>query len=130
MNGRALARRIWIWAPLLAYLSLIFYLSSRSQVPWAASYPDKLLHGFEYAGLAVLTARALNDGLVRRIPENRLGIVFVACVAYGISDEFHQYFVPGRSSDYRDVLADACGTAIILAVLWLGQRTILAKWAA
>ncbi len=130
MNGPALARRVWIWAPLLAYLALIFYLSSRSQVPWAADYPDYLLHAFEYAGLAVLAARALNDGLVRRVPESRLRTVFVACVAYAISDEIHQYFVPGRSSDYRDVLADACGAAIILAVLWVGQRTILAKWAA
>jgi VanZ family protein len=28
---------------------------------------------------------------------------------YGVSDEFHQYFVPGRSVEALDVLADALG---------------------
>jgi VanZ family protein len=31
---------------------------------------------------------------------------------YGISDEIHQYFVPGRVMDWTDAVADTCGIAL------------------
>lgn len=46
-----------------------------------------------------------------------------ACVIYAVSDEFHQYFVPGRSCEVRDVCIDSLGALtgilIIFAVLFL-----------
>jgi VanZ family protein len=41
--------------------------------------------------------------------QQQLWLVALAVMLYGISDEFHQYFVPGRSVDVYDVLADALG---------------------
>ena len=32
---------------------------------------------------------------------------FLLCVLYAISDEIHQYFIPGRSCEFRDVLIDS-----------------------
>jgi VanZ family protein len=40
---------------------------------------------------------------------------WLAVVAFGISDEWHQSFVPGRSADVLDVLADAAGGALGVA---------------
>ena len=37
---------------------------------------------------------------------------------YAITDEVHQYFVPGRSCELRDVLIDACGVAVGVAIVW------------
>ena len=39
---------------------------------------------------------------------------------YAISDEFHQYFVPGRSCELRDVCIDSAGVAVgcIIAALF------------
>lgn len=33
-------------------------------------------------------------------------------VLYALSDEFHQFFVPGRAADWRDVVVDALGAAL------------------
>src|SRR6267142_894986 len=68
----------------LAYVVLIFYLSSLSQIPWAAAYPDYLEHSVEYLGLAVLMARALNNGLTRSVSSRTLLIAFGFCVSDAI----------------------------------------------
>ena len=119
MISRAALRWVWVWGPVAAYLGLIFYLSGQSNVGWATPYPDVLLHAAEYSVLGVLLARGLNDGLARAVPDRRLVLTWVLCVAYAASDEYHQAFVPGRSSDWRDVLSDAAGTAAGLALLSL-----------
>ena len=36
-------------------------------------------------------------------------LTIVCATVYGISDEFHQWFVPGRTADVHDVMADAIG---------------------
>ena len=41
---------------------------------------------------------------------------------YAVSDEVHQYFVPGRSCELRDMLIDACGVAVGAAALWRLSR--------
>jgi len=125
MSLRRILQALWIWGPLVAYLVLIFYLSSLSQIPWAASYPDYLEHSVEYFGLAILAARALNHGLLRPVPPRTLLIAFVLCVAYASLDELHQYFVPNRLADVHDVLSDAVGAGIGLGALHAGRRVLV-----
>ena len=115
---------LWMWGPLFAYLALIFYLSSLTQVSWAAAYPDYLEHSMEYFGLAVLMARALNNGLTRPATTRTLLIAFCLCVGYAISDEIHQYFVPNRFSDVTDVASDAIGAGAGLLALHFGHRLL------
>jgi VanZ family protein len=118
-------RAAWRWGPVAAYLALIFYLSAQSQVAWAGPYPDVVLHAAEYCVLAVLLARGLNDGMGRAVPDRLHLLTWTLCVLYAISDEIHQFFVPGRSSDWRDVLSDAAGAALGLAALAIVQRWYL-----
>lgn len=42
----------------------------------------------------------------------RLGFSLLIGVLYAVSDEIHQYFVPGRSCDVRDMLIDSAGVAV------------------
>jgi len=119
--------RAWVWGPVAAYLGLIFHLSAQSSVSWATPYPDVILHAAEYSVLGVLLARGLNDGLARSVPDGRLVLTWFLCVIYAVSDEYHQAFVPGRSSDWRDVLSDAAGTAAGLALLSLVQDHLLPR---
>ncbi len=48
------------------------------------------------------------------------------CVAYAISDEIHQFFVPGRSFQISDILTDTAGiitgTAIVIGIILLIKR--------
>ena len=69
---------------------------------------DKLFHLVVFGILGFLVMGTLQT------PQNgyrqqQLWLVALAVMLYGISDEFHQYFVPGRSVDVYDVLADALG---------------------
>jgi len=124
MHVRGALHALWMWGPLLAYVALIFYLSSLSQIPWASAYPDYLEHSMEYFGLAVLTARALNSGLTQAVPSRTLLIALCLCVGYAISDEIHQKFVPNRFADITDVVSDAIGAGAGLLVLHLGHRVL------
>jgi VanZ family protein len=119
-----LLRGLWIWGPVAAYVFIIFYLSSQSQIPWASPYPDYVGHTLEYAGLAVLVARALNDGLLRPVPPRRLGLSLLLCSSCGAADELYQRLTPDRFSDVLDLLSDAGGAALALAALWLLQRAL------
>jgi len=51
---------------------------------------------------------------------------FLICFIYAISDEVHQYFVPGRSMEARDVLIDSSG-AIIGILITVGIIAIYRK---
>ena len=43
--------------------------------------------------------------------------------AYAVTDEIHQYFVPGRSCEVRDVVIDSCGVLVgALIVAKLARR--------
>lgn len=41
-------------------------------------------------------------------------------IVYAISDEVHQYFIPGRSCEIRDMFIDICGglCALLIIKLW------------
>jgi VanZ family protein len=121
---RGFLHRAWIWGPVAGYLGLIYYLSSRPQVSWATPYPDKLLHALEYMALALLLARGLNNGILKPMPARRLLLAWVLCLAYALSDEIHQSFVPNRSSDWRDVAADAVGAVAGLAGVTMAGRLL------
>ena len=127
MNPLELLRRIGIWVPVAIYLFLIFYFSSLSRVRWATAYPDFLLHGLEYLGLAVLLVRALNRGLATPVPRGRQALTLFLCTLCGTFDEAFQMLTPDRLADYRDVISDATGAAIGLLLVWLGQRLLLRR---
>ena len=99
-------------------MAAIFYLSSQSSPPGPGGVPDYVLHGVEYAGLAVVTFRALAGGLPARVTGTRALLALLITVAYGVSDELHQRFVPLRTADVRDVGADVAGALIGLFLCW------------
>lgn len=103
------------WAPVAAYMVGIFLLSSVSRVPRAPSGTDKVVHVALYVGLALTVLRALAGRLRGPLSARHLLLAVIVTVAYGASDEFHQRFVPNRSSDVMDLVADGCGALIAAA---------------
>jgi len=93
-------------------MSAIFYFSSQSQpMPQLTEHVwDKLLHTIEYTGLAVLVFRAVSGEGLGKWSAAVATIVLVS--AYGAYDEWHQMFVPMRSSDIYDWLTDTLAAAI------------------
>ena len=117
---------LWL-VPAGAYAGLIFYLSSQpNPLPeLTLRVSDKLLHATEYGGLAALLVLGL-DRVFRPAPL-RLGAWSAGLASlYGASDEFHQWFVPSRSSEVADWVADTTGAALAATVLVL----VLRRWRA
>lgn len=89
----------------------------------------KCAHMAEYAALAFLLC-AFIVYVWRSAPFYRAALIawFIATL-YGVSDEIHQLFVPGRSGALKDVLFDAAGAAIgVLALaVFLGIVRIWKK---
>ena len=99
------------WLPVYLYAGLIFLLSAQSAPPFhpRVLHLDKLLHLLEYGILGFLIARACKHSTSSVLRLNfRIFAVLIA-FAYGISDELHQYFVPGRKLEALDMLADGAG---------------------
>ena len=99
------------WLPVIVYCLLIFIQSSypaSDSLP-AFPYADKLAHGCGYALLGFLFYRAYRTTGVKNRMVALLVISALSAAAYGFSDEFHQYFVPSRTADILDALADAAG---------------------
>ncbi|HET7586233.1 MAG TPA: VanZ family protein [Gemmatimonadaceae bacterium] len=99
------------WIPPLLWLGVILVLTS---IPnprvGAVSVPgaDKLVHGALYAVLGWLTLRAAwQPGAGWRLA----ALLFLVVALVGAADEWHQRFIPGRSADPHDWLADATGAA-------------------
>ena len=101
----------WRWGIAASYAAAIVFASSRSSVPDLPGGPsDKLLHALAYAGLCVCVIVAATRGRWREATARVVLVSALACVLYGITDEGHQSFVPGRDASAGDVAADALGS--------------------
>jgi len=106
---------------------VIFIFSSISNLgPLPAGLSDKSGHSIGYAILGALLLRGLADGRPSGFTWWRCLLAVVLAAAYGITDEIHQAFVPGRTPDVMDVAADAVGAALAVgalgAVAWIARR--------
>jgi VanZ family protein len=113
------ARRFWLWAPVIAYMAAIFFVSNLQVAPLPEDVSDKTAHLWAYAGLAILSVRAVGGGLPCRVVWRVAWLALVIAGGYGIFDEVHQLFVSGRSGDVLDWYADMSGTVIGIGVCWL-----------
>lgn len=95
------------WGLLLAYMSLIFWFSHQPTLPMPMrfEFQDKVVHAIAYAIMGFLAAHAVSRGSHKR----RFWAAFVIACLYGVSDETHQYFVPGREASVADWIADVVG---------------------
>lgn len=121
-------RILFAWAPAALYMGVIWIVSSIEQPTFPIGlfpFRDKGVHTTEYAVLAFLLGHACLRTFEGR---PRLRVAFVAVmltVLWGFLDEMHQAFVPGRSADLLDLVADTIG-----ALVGVGGRFLLGTLAA
>jgi VanZ family protein len=91
-------------------MAMLFGFSSLSTLPSPPgdfSFYD--VHCAAYTGLGIVTARATGNGL-RNVSWRAVLAAIIISSVYGVLDEYHQRFVPGRSFDVLDMVADAIGS--------------------
>jgi VanZ family protein len=110
---------VGLWAPVVVYAAAIFTASSMPRPPLVDTVPDYALHGWAYAGLAFVILRALVCARWNEVTAARVLLTIVLASAYGLSDEIHQRFVPGRVFDLHDLVADTIGAAVVASAMYL-----------
>jgi VanZ family protein len=103
------------WTLAAVYAASLFYVSSlpSEEIPLGMPYHmDKVAHAVAYALLALLVCRAWRDP-----GTGSLVLIALLCAAYGVFNEMHQAYVPGRYTSAGDAVANAVG-AFAMALLW------------
>ena len=99
-------------------MAMLFVFSSFSKLP---TPPGGLsfyhAHIAAYAGLGALSTRAAAKGLHQVSFRAALVAILISSL-YGVTDEYHQLFVPGRTFDVLDMAADAFGSVVGAGAMW------------
>lgn len=119
-----MSRRLTLWTPAILWAAIIFALSARQFAPgYRPLFPhaDKLQHIGVYGVLGWLVSRPLRRSHDLSPARAALVALLIAAV-YAATDEWHQSFVPTRSADALDWIADAIGAALGQLPLWYESR--------
>lgn len=115
--------------PLVAWAVTIFLLSSFPQVSRVPLpyHLDKLAHAIVYGILAWTAQRAFfHQSWWAAGRKWSIALAIAFATLYGLTDEFHQSFVPGRVSSVLDLGADILGAIVATSLIaWLrraGER--------
>lgn len=118
----------------VVYCAGLFWLSSQSQPLEPIDLPDldKVAHFILYGGLAAIVSVGLRRSPDATPPVVQFFVPAAFAITYGLTDELHQYFVPDRSFDPFDLIADAFGALTVQAALCFGlwkipRRAVLGK---
>ncbi len=109
---------------MVSVMGMIFFLSHQpgdfAYLPPIAGL-DKVLHVFAYSILAGSFlyglqpfSRSFNHLII-----GAMAVIF--CIVYGIGDEYHQSFIPGRFASFWDVMADGLG-GLLAAGIWMRRE--------
>jgi VanZ family protein len=138
-------QRLWRYGPLIIWAALIFIGSGNVLAPSNTSivvravlwlFPQaseetlrlihliirKAGHLTEYAILALLAARAFRTSSRELLRRRWFWMSLLFVVAYSLSDEFHQSFVPSRGASIYDSMIDSLGGLAALALLAFKTR--------
>jgi VanZ family protein len=115
--------------PFFLIAGFIWFLSSQSILPQIKGILgfDKLQHLFAYLVLAGSLGLwfSSNQWQSHRLRTYLLTILITS--AYGVVDEIHQYFVPGRDCNVWDWMADTLGAALGALIIMLAGSRLLSK---
>lgn len=113
--------------PMMLVMVIIFFLSHTpgKDLPATINGLDKILHAIAYGTLAASCLYGMHPSARDKSSLWRGIAVVFFCFFFGLTDEFHQSFIPGRSPSWLDIAADTTGAALT-AFLWHWWRT---RWA-
>ena len=107
------------WVPVGIYALFIFSLSNRSYPEAQAVFSTRLFHPFEYLTLGIFLSCACYHLMRLKGPRFFFLTVQISGILYGISDELHQAFIPGRTARFSDVCIDSLSVAFGMGLFWI-----------
>lgn len=119
MAQRNIKSYLWYQLPAILWATAIFFESAipARNIPRFPLGFDKIVHATLFFIFCWLAHRALKFQNIEWLSRFSLFFALVGTALYGFSDEYHQFFVPGRTPDGYDLLADITGAAIYLLII-------------
>ena len=112
-------RLLHVWGPVAGLMIGLFVVSGMSAPPGLPGpLPDVAAHAIAYAVLGAAMLRAVAGADWSRMTGRGALLAVALTVCYGVTDEIHQSFVPGRTPELRDLAADAMGAATGAGLVW------------
>jgi VanZ family protein len=108
-------RKIFFGLAILTAI-FIFYISTLSSPPNPQPGSDWVSIAYHF-GIFFLLALFLI--LSTNFSKKQLWFVYIFSTLYGISDEFHQYFVPYRACTLPDMMIDGSGVVCAFIFIWI-----------
>lgn len=113
------------WLAPVLWMGVIFWFSSRDGddlngwLPWFQQWIPGMSgfdwgHFVSYFILAVAFAYAFGGASLRLRTK---AVIVLLSMLYGVTDEYHQSFVPGRAPDAQDLVNDTVGAVLAMLVL-------------
>ena len=111
---------VFFWVPVYAYMGLMFQVSSvpnpLEALPGAelavklfSTWASSILHIVEYFVLSMLLGVAFRHSRHNFFVKHSFLLAFIISALFGMSDEIHQLFVPGRFCTISDIGFDSLG---------------------
>ncbi|QYR23661.1 VanZ family protein [Paenibacillus sp. sptzw28] len=119
-------RRSWLYAiPAVIVMAVIFIFSAQTGdelntfLPWFRElFPGMTNFDWGHFIAYFLLALAIDFGFGSKADSWKYKVLIVAlCGLYGVTDEFHQSFVGGRTPDIHDIRNDCIGGALAMLVI-------------
>lgn len=119
MNQTKIVAFFQFQLPMIAWMLFIYIASSipSTNISMLGGVSDKFVHASVFAVLCWLTHVALFHQANHTLRKYSLLLAVLITALYGLSDEYHQMFTPGRSSDPLDLLADTTGGLLYAAAM-------------
>lgn len=114
-----------VYVPLIVYWIMLFIATTVpvSNLP-SVAVSDKLKHFGAFLGLSVLLSLTLiYQNKILLFKKYFMIAAFIISSIYGLLDEIHQSFVPGRNSEFLDWFADSVGAAVgVIIISYLTKK--------
>jgi hypothetical protein len=116
-------------------MATVFWLSGRASIGVERRLPvpkgpaGNLFHVATFAAIGYALGRALDKGGAAaglRTAAGRTALLVAA--AFGVSDELHQFFTPGRTCSLYDAFLDGAGAGVALLAPGPGGSGRPASW--
>lgn len=110
------------WIVTIIIAIIIFYLSSLifpPGIPGGFPWKSIAYHFYAFLFLAAFLLISITQGKTEN--KNFIFIAVILAIAYAISDEIHQLFVPSRACSFSDFLTDSAGI-LFASLLYLLLR--------
>ncbi|OGU55571.1 MAG: hypothetical protein A2V66_08415 [Ignavibacteria bacterium RBG_13_36_8] len=105
-------RKHFVFIPTIIYWIILFVLTSipSNALPSPFGISDKVEHFIAYLILSIFIAMSLHFQKAYTFLSRHFFLTSIVITTfYGIFDEFHQYYIPGRYCELWDIAANICG---------------------